>query len=191
MNANKEDTDITLSLLQSVAERSNVTQRGLAKRLNLALGLTNTYLKRCIKEGLIKVEQIPANRYLYSLTPKGFACKSKLLARYLNSSLRIFREARHEVLFFFEYCFEKGWSKIALIGDNDLAEITCLIAKNNNIELTIVSAVEEIQPTFDAWIISDTKQAQLAYDTLIESYEQDRILVFSLLGVVQKERVSI
>jgi len=78
---------LTLELLEAIEARSDVTQRHLADRLGVALGLANSYLKRCARKGLIKVHQAPANRYLYYLTPQGFAEKARLTGEYLTSSL--------------------------------------------------------------------------------------------------------
>ena len=44
--------------------------------MGVALGLANSYLKRCIRKGFIKITEAPANRYLYYLTPQGFAEKA-------------------------------------------------------------------------------------------------------------------
>ena len=88
----KEDA-VTLEILEFIEGQSHVTQRHLADRLGVALGLANSYLKRCIRKGLIKVQQAPANRYLYYLTPKGFAEKSRLTARYLRASFDFYRQA--------------------------------------------------------------------------------------------------
>ncbi len=74
------DGEITLGLLNTVHENTSLTQRSIAQELGIALGLTNAYLKRCVKKGFIKVRQIPRNRYVYYLTPKGFAEKSRLSA---------------------------------------------------------------------------------------------------------------
>ena len=74
----EENNQITLGLLNAVDESSSVTQRAVAKELGIALGLVNTYLKRCVKKGLIKVSQVPANRYAYYLTPKGKLFDQKL-----------------------------------------------------------------------------------------------------------------
>jgi len=109
MNAPDEDMDITLPLLQSIEQQSDLTQRSLSKRLGLALGLTNSYLKHCIRKGLIKIEQVPANRYLYYLTPKGFAEKSRLTAKYLSSSFQFYRRASDACLQLFEQCLSEGW----------------------------------------------------------------------------------
>ena len=76
------DSEILLELLNVVHENSDLTQRSMANQLGIALGLANTYLKRCIRKGYIKVGQIPSNRYSYYLTPTGFAEKSRLTAEY-------------------------------------------------------------------------------------------------------------
>ena len=53
---------ILLGLLDAV-ERGDVTQRGLSRELGIAVGLVNSYVRLCIKTGLIKVQQIPPRRY--------------------------------------------------------------------------------------------------------------------------------
>ena len=68
---------ITLGVLTAIEEDDRATQRAISEDLGIALGLTNAYLKRCVKKGFIKVRQIPANRYAYYLTPQGFAEKSQ------------------------------------------------------------------------------------------------------------------
>ena len=64
------ESEITLGLLEAVQADGALTQRSAASQLGIALGLTNAYLKRCVKKGLIKVKQVPPNRYSYYLTPK-------------------------------------------------------------------------------------------------------------------------
>ena len=88
------EVEITLGLLNAIERDSRLTQRTLANELGIALGLANTYLRRCAKKGFIKVSQAPAKRYAYYLTPQGFAEKSRLTARYLTQSFNLFRHAR-------------------------------------------------------------------------------------------------
>jgi DNA-binding MarR family transcriptional regulator len=99
---------ITLELLNRIEENSSVTQRSLARELGIALGLANTYLKRCAKKGLIKIQHIPANRYAYYLTPKGFAEKSRLTSEYLRQSFQFFRFARDDIGAIFKRCEANG-----------------------------------------------------------------------------------
>jgi DNA-binding MarR family transcriptional regulator len=86
MNSKGKENSMTLELLEAIEEKSDVTQRRLARELGVALGLANSYLKRCERKGLVKIHKAPANRYLYYLTPKGFAEKSRLTAEYLSAS---------------------------------------------------------------------------------------------------------
>src|ERR1700737_1354976 len=82
---------IVLSVLTSVERDSAITQRKMAHDLGIALGLATTYLRRCVRKGLIKMRQGPINRYAYYLTPQGFAEKSRLTAEYLAVSFDFFR----------------------------------------------------------------------------------------------------
>lgn len=184
MNACQKNTDITLSLLQFIAANADITQRSLAKRLGLALGLTNNYLKECIKNGLVKVDQIPANRYLYYLTPKGFAEKAKLMSAYLNRSMHFFREARMESEQFFTLCQCKNYTRIAILGKNDLAEVAQLVAKSFDINTQIGSSIDKMAGPVDAWLIADTKHAQQFYEALsLRGVSREALFCFSVLGV--------
>ena len=98
----------TLDLLSAVSEDETISQRKLAARLGIALGLTNAVLKRCIRKGFLKIRQVPARRYTYYLTPKGFAEKSRLTAEYLSDSLQFYRQARQEYAEIFAYCRTRG-----------------------------------------------------------------------------------
>jgi DNA-binding MarR family transcriptional regulator len=67
------EDEIVLGVLAAVQQDSQLTQRGMANQLGIALGLANAYLKRCARKGYIKVQQIPRRRYAYYLTPTGFS----------------------------------------------------------------------------------------------------------------------
>jgi len=109
MTRNDGDTEITLGVLKAVEINSNITQRDVSKNIGIALGLTNTYLKRCVKKGFIKVQQVPANRYAYYLTPRGFAEKSRLTAEYLSQGFQFFRLVRNQMADIFEICQNRHW----------------------------------------------------------------------------------
>src|SRR5258708_39793255 len=110
------DPSVMLGLLSAVERDSALTQRHLARELGIALGLANSYLKRCAKKGLIKMRQAPLNRYAYYLTPRGFAEKSRLTAEYLTVSLDFFRRARRDCAALLEGCAARGWRRVALVG---------------------------------------------------------------------------
>lgn len=123
---------ITLEILDSVQRNEQLSQRHLSRQLGVALGLANSYLKRCVRKGWVKVQQAPANRYLYYLTPTGFAEKSRLTAEYLSTSLGFYREAGNSCARLLEQCANNQWQRLLLCGVSDLAEIATLRAMERN-----------------------------------------------------------
>src|SRR5499425_474611 len=132
------DPGIVLSVLASIEDDSSITQRKLARELGIALGLANAYLRRCVRKGLVKMRQVPLNRYAYYLTPQGFAEKSRLTTEYLAVSLDFFRRARSDCAALFRQCEMLGWRNVALYGASDLAEIAILSAGETAVEVLCV-----------------------------------------------------
>jgi len=126
---------LTLEILDTVQRNEQLSQRHLSRELGVALGLANSYLKRCIRKGWVKVTQAPANRYLYYLTPTGFAEKSRLTAEYLSTSLGFYREAGNSCARLLNQCVANEWQRILLCGVSDLAEIATLRAMERNITI--------------------------------------------------------
>ncbi len=197
-NTSEGDAEITLGLLNAVQENSTVTQRSMANDLGIALGLANAYLKRCVRKGLIKISQVPPNRYAYYLTPKGFTEKSRLTSEYLSSSFTFFRRARGQCGDALEYCTARDWTRIALAGCGELAEIATLCAMEHDIALMGIISPSEKAKEFaglkvltatkklrgiDAIIITDLQSPQAVFDTLSQSLSSDRIVTPPLLGI--------
>ncbi len=194
----EDEVKITLGLLNAVGENSSVTQRTIASELGIALGMTNAYLKRCVRKGLIKVQQVPANRYAYYLTPKGFAEKTRLTGEYLTVSFNFFRDARNQCAELFDHCAAQGWNHIALAGVSDLCEIATLCAIDLPIELVgtidpaasetgiaglrVVSKAEELG-SFDAILITDLTNPQATFNRLREGFAPNRLLAPAFLQI--------
>lgn len=196
-NAEKEDR-LTLQLLEAVGRQSDLSQRHMAKQMGVALGLANSYLKRCVRKGLVKVREAPANRYLYYLTPKGFSEKSRLTAQYLSLSFSFYRKAGESCLRTFEACRRNGWERVLLCGVSDLAEIATVRAQEAGIEIVgaydvdahrtrfmgrpVWRALEEA-PSFDAGVVTDLNGAASIYERLVNHLDRSRILVPDILGL--------
>lgn len=137
--AANDDPEILLGLLSAIEQDSQVTQRSLSRELGIALGLANAYLKRCVTKGLVKVSQVPLNRYAYYLTPQGFSEKSRLTAEYLTLSFNFFRDARAQCAALFEAAGRQGWRRVVLIGAGELAEIAVLSASESPVEIVCIA----------------------------------------------------
>ena len=198
MTKDDGDTEITLGVLNAVEKNSNITQRDVSKNIGIALGLTNTYLKRCVKKGFIKVQQVPANRYAYYLTPRGFAEKSRLTAEYLSQGFQFFRLARNQIADIFEICQNRHWYKIAIHGLNEISEIAVLCSRNFTIEIVgmvdrsssskeyagipVVSEIGLLVQC-EAIVITDLEEPQTAKINLSNIFSNDRILAPRILNL--------
>jgi DNA-binding MarR family transcriptional regulator len=192
------ESRITLGLLNAVHEDARATQRSLASELGIALGLTNAYLKRCVRKGWIKISQVPANRYAYYLTPKGFAEKSHLTGRYLRRSFDFYRQARSQCDALLRECGQRRFGRVALYGRGELAEIALLCSLQHKIEiigiadpaapageflhLPLVGTVAELERP-EAVILTDVRRPQRAWSMLSAEFPSDRVLVPALLGI--------
>jgi len=155
------DNAILLDVLWAVERDSALTQRSLAQDLGIALGLANAYLKRCVSKGLIKVSQVPLNRYAYYLTPRGFREKSRLTAEYLTVSFNLFRDARRQCAALFTKCAARSLRHLALVGDGDLAEIAVLSASEAQVDVVcVIDPKSSRQHCAGRPVVSDLKAAQ-------------------------------
>jgi DNA-binding MarR family transcriptional regulator len=173
-----------LLLLNELDRDGGATQRTLATKLGVALGLTNLYLKRLTRKGCIKITTIPRNRIRYLLTPQGLAEKSRLTYQYMQYSLSYYRDVRgrlKDMLSSFEGT--KG-QKVAIYGTNELAELAYLSLREMNIECVgfidgnsggsflshpVVSPERITDWQFDRVLIADLNQSLACEEQLIRS----------------------
>ena len=189
---------LTLELLAAIDEKSDLTQRHLADRMGIALGLTNSYLRRCVRKGLVKITQAPANRFLYYLTPQGFAEKSRLTAEFLTSSLAFYRRASGSLDEAFAQCREKGAQRVLFGGISELTEIGCIRAVDFAFEIVgafdPASRLNRIigRPVWrnldeasasDVAVITAFTAADQMYDALCANFGASRVVVPDILDV--------
>src|SRR5258708_39774336 len=115
-NSDIERERVLLGLLASVEQGGARSQRYWASEFGIALGMVNAYLKYCIKKGYVKVKRIPARRYSYYLTPKGFGEKARLSAAYLSNAITFFRRACTDCSDVLEEAKTQGLDRIAIYG---------------------------------------------------------------------------
>jgi DNA-binding MarR family transcriptional regulator len=127
-----------LKVLEAIAEDEKMTQRGLAARLGIALGLTNLYLKRLVRKGYVKCVNVQSNRVLYLITPKGIAEKSRLAYEFMEYSLLVYREGRKHLKSVLQPYAEHPLTRIAIYGTGDAAELAYLCLKELGLEPVVV-----------------------------------------------------
>ena len=194
------DKEIILKLLDNVNKEDNITQKVAAKKIGIAVGLVNTYVKRCIQKGWVKVKNIPAHRYAYYLTPQGFSKKSQLVSEYLTDSFKLFRVSKLSYQKIFLECKKKKYLKIVLAGISDLTEIAILVGGVGNINILGVIQTNKTKKKFsyktynfanvpkniDAIIITEINNANDFYKFLKIKFPEAKIFYPDFLKITKK-----
>jgi DNA-binding MarR family transcriptional regulator len=118
-------------LLSEIAQDSLVTQANLSKRLGMAVGSVNWYIKRLIKRGYVKVSHLDRTRLKYDLTPEGMSVFSERAMQYAKDSLTIYKSFRQKAKEVVGELKQKDVSQAYLEGDDEIMDIlrlTCLEA---------------------------------------------------------------
>jgi len=199
----QRDGEVMLELLDAIEKKSDVSQRHLAQHLGVALGLANSYLKRCARKGLIKIIDAPANRYLYYLTPKGFTEKARLTSRYLKHSFSFYREAGEACERVFDQALQRGWNRILLCGMSDLAEIALLRASECQVEIVGIYDPHTERNRFanksvwhswseckehHACVITDIHAPEITYKDLLRYIDTERVFIPDVLRLTRNNR---
>ena len=136
--SDNQDDYRSLLLMTELEEGKPISQREIAGRLGIALGLVNSYLKTLVAKGLVTVKAMPRNRFAYLLTPNGFAEKSQLAYRHLSNFHKLYRITRQDSLLRFRSLRERGVQRVAFCGLDDLTEIVYLSLREAQLGLAVV-----------------------------------------------------
>src|SRR3972149_6247037 len=110
-------------LLDEISKNDEITQRDLSKRLGIALGLINSYIKNLASKGYITVATIPKKRYKYYLTPQGFIEKTRMTYHHLQNFTNLYKVARQDFQRLFHNLHKDNAKKVVFCGSDEVAEI--------------------------------------------------------------------
>jgi len=97
MNDNQDHFNV----LRKINSKPRSTQRELAEELGFSLGKLNYCLKALKSKGLIKIRNFEKNpnklNYIYVLTPRGIAAKTKLTLNFMKRKMEEYDELKREI----------------------------------------------------------------------------------------------
>lgn len=166
------DSYRSLLLLTELASEETLSQRELSRRLGIALGLVNSYLKNLVAKGYVRIASFPRNRYGYLLTPQGIAEKSRLAYQHLSYFTSLYRITRQDYLDLFRRLYGSGVRSVSFCGVDEVAEIAYLSLRETGLELVAV--------------LDDDHEGESFFDTRVSSLdrgvtgERSRIVITSV-----------
>jgi DNA-binding MarR family transcriptional regulator len=177
------DTYRSFLLLSEISGSDQLSQRELARRLGIALGLVNSYLKNLVAKGFVRVNNFPKNRYAYLLTPSGFTEKSRLAYQHLSYFTGLYTVARQDYLKLFRKLAGEGVKGVAFCGIDEVAEIAYLSLSEVGLELELAMDSEPAGRKFMARQVVTPAMGLLAghHRIVITSFKRGEALREELL----------
>jgi len=115
-----------LKTLLEIKDDPSLSQRSLAHKLNISLGLTNSILQNLIHRGLIKAQKMTGRKILYLITPKGMIQATNFIYDRVRETQHYYQYAKDLLTTYFTNLYDKGTRKAVIYGTGQLAEITYL-----------------------------------------------------------------
>tara|TARA_B100001939_G_C16526486_1_gene440191 strand:- start:195 stop:524 length:330 start_codon:yes stop_codon:yes gene_type:complete len=101
MNNFNKNTEDHFKILRKIQKDPKHSQRKMASELGFSLGKLNYCLKGLQQKGYIKIKNFKKNpkklNYLYVLTPKGIAEKTKLTINFMKRKMQEYDELKKEL----------------------------------------------------------------------------------------------
>ena len=106
-------------ILHILDKEDNPSQREIAKKTGISLGLVNTLIKKCAKKGLVKIERLNSRNIKYILTPNGVKEITKKTISYVERSYKAIQRIQGEVQELARKHSKEGKSIYLLKEEND------------------------------------------------------------------------
>ena len=95
------EIETTYKLLKLIEGTPDISQRSLAKKMNVSLGKVNYCLQALKEKGWVKAKNFKNSEnkkgYIYVLTPKGASERARVTARFLKRKLTEYDEIKREI----------------------------------------------------------------------------------------------
>lgn len=135
----EEDLLRQVMILDHVENEEKLSQRRLAKLLDLNLSTVNQIVKRLVKKGYVKTRRLNGRSVAYNLTPQGFSEKLRLVLSYTRCTIGFFSSVRDLVnTELAQIKEEHGARTVAIVGTGELAEAAYLSSREQGMNILSV-----------------------------------------------------
>ncbi len=129
----RELSNHDLAVISSLHEaESGISQREIARRTGLSVGLINAVIKKLVNTGYVKTSHLNRRSLDYLLTPQGFAQAAMKSYRYVLSTVKSFRKIQTQLEKLLDRLNGEGIKEFYLNGDCELAELVATFFEDGN-----------------------------------------------------------
>lgn len=118
------EQDSEYLLLNCISELSkddpDISQRDLARAIELSLGMTNILLKRLAEKGFVLIKRVSPRKVSYVLTPEGMNELARKTFRYLKRTMKTVVSYKEAIVSITRDAKARGFTTIGLLGISDI-----------------------------------------------------------------------
>jgi DNA-binding MarR family transcriptional regulator len=137
-----------LAILEGIGEAEReghrITQRDLAGRAGLSLGMTNSLLRQFAERGWVKLTKLSTRSVVYALTPEGMSEIGRRTAGFFRRASRNSERYRARLEAFVADAKNAGASTLVLAGTSDLDFIVEYLCELHGIVCVKSSDLERV-----------------------------------------------
>jgi DNA-binding MarR family transcriptional regulator len=172
----------TLKFLEEIDNNHTPSQRDLSKNLNISLGLVNSFIRRLVHKGYLKITTVPKNRVKYILTPKGATEKTRLTYQYIQHSFTFYKKTRENLKQLFRDLMAQQVKRVVFYGVSDLAEIAYISLQETQIKMIAIVDKEKSGKIFlGSEVTSPEMLDSLLFDRILITYMIEKNAVLEKL----------
>ena len=178
-----------LAVLEYLPEQPEpISQREIARRTGLSVGLINAVIRKLITTGYVKTARLNQRSIEYLLTPSGLAEKTLKSYQYVLATVKNYRLIRCRLEILVDRLERDGVQQFYIHGDGELADLVAVFfeeAGRGNIRREIPSPVRSNAVLLNTDPLSTPKEEMRVVDLISElkgELQEIRPLVISKAG---------
>lgn len=119
-----------MAVLESLnGSGESVSQRELARRTGLSVGLVNAVMKKLVYTGYVKTSHLNKRQFEYLLTPEGFAKTALRSYHYVIDTVRKYRSIQTKLKHVLARLHTDGICEFHIYGEGELAELAAMFCE--------------------------------------------------------------
>ncbi len=173
----------TLQILEEIAVNQDVSQRTLARKLDVSLGMVNSFVKHLTAKGYFRAKALPKERVRYILTPEGAAEKTRLAYDYIRYSFDLYKKSFGIIQETLKELAGAGVRTVAVYGVGVISEMIC--QEVSGLGIGIVAVIDDAnkgKPYYGRNAIGLDDMETVSFDRIIlaacdnQQYSVERIM---------------
>jgi len=178
----------SLRVLEEIEKDPAVSQRELAERLGVALGIANACIRTLVRKGMVKVHGDNNRSITYHLTKKGVLHKTKLAVEWTRNTVSFYVQARRQVTTELEALRERGYERLLLFGANEVADLAVMGASGAGVEIVGIADSDERRigaPVVGLTVAEPVSFADAGFDAAVVCLDMARVDVEEIRSALE------